>query len=312
MAVAFWPPGAGLLNSYKYKCVVASFIRVPMVNGAKHWCFTLNNYTELEFDSIILLLQDAGEVEYAIVGREVGDEGTPHLQGYIKLRRRRTLLFVKNRFASRGHFEVARGTVVQNRDYCSKAGDFREFGEFSETNSVRASRDELAVQFRTAFTGGSAGLDEFSRANPGTYFFYGHTLLRNTLSLSRPIVRPDIRVDWYWGAPGVGKSRRAHEDLPDAYIKEPRTKWWNGYLLEKEVIIDDFAPGGIDINHLLRWFDRYKCLVETKGGMVPLYASRFVVTSNFSPEECFRDKFTGEPHVQHQALMRRITPIELF
>jgi len=47
--------------------------------------------------------------------------------------------------------------------------------------------------------------------------------------------------------------------------------------LEKEVIIDDFGPGGIDINHLLRWFDRYKCMVETKGGMIPLIADKFIL-----------------------------------
>jgi len=35
--------------------------------------------------------------------------------------------------------------------------------------------------------------------------------------------------------------------------------------VRSDVIIDDFGPNGIDINHLLRWFDRYKCLVENKG-----------------------------------------------
>jgi len=75
-------------------------------------------------------------------------------------------------------------------------------------------------------------------------------------------------------------------------------------MLEKNVIIDDFGPGGIDINHLLRWFDRYKVHVESKGGMLPLHADNFVVTSNFSPEEVF--SFAGVVNVQLPALMRRI------
>lgn len=76
-------------------------------------------------------------------------------------------------------------------------------------------------------------------------------------------------------------------------------------MLETNVIIDDFGPNSIDINHLLRWFDRYKCLVETKGGMLALYATSFIVTSNFSPYEVFTDK-DGLPHPQIEALVRRI------
>jgi len=76
-------------------------------------------------------------------------------------------------------------------------------------------------------------------------------------------------------------------------------------MLELDVIIDDFGPKGIDINHLLRWFDRYKCTVETKGDIVPLYATTFIVTSNFNPEGCFRDD-DGGPHPQIDALRRRM------
>jgi len=76
-------------------------------------------------------------------------------------------------------------------------------------------------------------------------------------------------------------------------------------MLEKEVIIDDFGPNSIDINHLLRWFDRYKCLVETKGGMVPLYADKFIITSNFTPEEIYTSQ-DGIVHKQLPALVRRV------
>jgi len=124
------------------------------------------------------------------------------------------------------------------------------------------------------------------------------------MTLQRAVDRPEVSVLWIYGEPGVGKSRRAHDMYPHAYVKEPRTKWWNGYMLEQEVIIDDFGPSGIDINHLLRWFDRYKCYVEYKGGMLPLVAFKFVVTSNFSPSKCF--SFGGEENVQLPALMRRI------
>jgi len=93
-------------------------------------------------------------------------------------------------------------------------------------------------------------------------------------------------------------------------VKDPRTKWWNGYFGEKDVIIDDFGPGGIDINHLLRWFDRYKCYVECKGGMMPLFAVNFVVTSNFSPYDVYKDK-DGMPHPQITALERRLVIEEM-
>lgn len=80
-------------------------------------------------------------------------------------------------------------------------------------------------------------------------------------------------------------------------------------MQQKTVIIDDFGPNGIDINHLLRWFDRYKCLVETKGGMLALLADTFIVTSNFHPEDIFKT-FDG-PHPQLPALLRRIVLINM-
>lgn len=264
------------------------------------WCFTLNNYTQEEYESTKSFCEAEGK--YFVIGRETGDGGTPHLQGFVSLRERRNFDYVRNKLTTRCHIEGARGSARQNREYCIKDGDFIEGGNLPG----RKSRDELAVEFGSAIRRGNSGLVEFSSANPGTWVFSGFNMLRNAQLIVAPIQRPSIQVEWIYGGPGVGKSRRAHATLPNAYLKEPRTKWWNGYLQEKEVIIDDFGPGGVDLNHLLRWFDRYKCLVENKGGMLALHADHFIVTSNFHPRDVYCG-FGGAEHPQLEALLRRVS-----
>lgn len=75
-------------------------------------------------------------------------------------------------------------------------------------------------------------------------------------------------------------------------------------MMQKEAVIDDVGKDGIDITRFLVWFDRYPCIVESKGGMLPLCVVNFIVTSNFHPRDVF--SFGGEEHVQLPALMRRI------
>jgi len=56
------------------------------------------------------------EGKYWIIGREVGESGTPHLQGYVSLRKRRTFVYVRDKLSNRCHLESSRGTARQNRD----------------------------------------------------------------------------------------------------------------------------------------------------------------------------------------------------
>lgn len=280
---------------------------MPSKVQKKAYCFTLNNYTEDEFTS----LKGAAEAQcrYAIIGCETGESGTPHLQGYWLFRKRIAFKACIDRYFSRCHVEIAAGSPESNRTYCSKGGTYWEHGECPAGNfkskSEGRTRDVVATTFVAHMERGRPGLLEFTNEEPGNWYFSGHNLLRNYLTLQPAVDRPNIKVEWVYGEPGVGKSRYAHAKYPTAYIKEPRTKWWNNYICEKEVIIDDFGPQGIDINHLLRWFDRYKCYVECKGGMLPLLADTFIVTSNFHPSVVF--SFASECNPQLPALLRRIT-----
>lgn len=276
------------------------------------WSFTLNNYDEEEYASLISSIQET--CEYGVVGREVGELGTKHLQGYCRFKDRVVFKTAKGRLNTRCHIEKSAGSAEQNRVYCVKDGSYWEFGSCPKSSGGQSSRELVSRCFVDAVdNSGREGMVRFAAEQPGSWYYSGHNLLRNYLCIQQPVHRPDIEVSWFHGEPGTGKSRRAHELLPTAYIKDPRTKWWDGYLLEKDVIIDDFGPQGIDINHLLRWFDRYKCNVEAKGLMVPLFATKFIVTSNFLPSTVFRvlkyrhlSDELYEDHPQLPALMRRI------
>jgi len=93
----------------------------------------------------------------------------------------------------------------------------------------------------------------------------------------------------FWGRTGTGKSRRAWTEAGmDAYCKDPRTKFWDGYQVEENVVIDEFR-GGIDVAHLLRWLDRYPVRVEIKGSSKPLVAKRIWITSNLGPDKWYPD-----------------------
>lgn len=93
----------------------------------------------------------------------------------------------------------------------------------------------------------------------------------------------------FWGQTGVGKSRRAWEEASlEAYPKDPRTKFWDGYRGQEHVVIDEFR-GGIDVAHLLRWLDRYPVIVEIKGASVTLNAKKIWITSNLKPRNWYPD-----------------------
>lgn len=106
----------------------------------------------------------------------------------------------------------------------------------------------------------------------------------------------------FWGRTGLGKSRRAWELAGwSAYPKDPRTKFWDGYRGQRNVVVDEFR-GDIDISHLLRWTDRYPVIVEIKGSSTILLAEEMWFTSNLHP----RDWYPNIDPPTLDALLRRL------
>lgn len=116
---------------------------------ASRWCFTLNNPTDQEEDHISHWLDE--HAQFGVFGREVGAGGTPHLQGFVILKQAQRLSYLRRHVSARAHYERARGTSQQARDYCRKDGNFSEFGEFPERHGKRTDLDEL-VKWSDDFT----------------------------------------------------------------------------------------------------------------------------------------------------------------
>lgn len=112
---------------------------------------------------------------------------------------------------------------------------------------------------------------------------------------------PKIQI--FWGDSGTGKTKKAIEENPNAYIlTKPNgnnTVWWDNYKGESCVILDEFY-GWVSYDFLLRLLDRYRLQVQIKGGFVEMSATKFVITSNKDWREWY-------PNIDNkQALERRI------
>lgn len=264
--------------------VIIRFFQMPPIRAspAIGWVFTLNNFTDDDIDHLKALFAD-GHVRYICFGKEVGENGTPHLQGYLELTKKQRLSGVKSLVGDRYHFEVRRGTSEQAIEYCKKDGDFFSLGA-SVGKGKRSDLDAVVESVKAGET-----VKAIATEHSVAFIKYHRGIQALVLATQRAYEHVEVRGVWFYGPPGVGKSFMARQLCPNAYLK-PQSKWFDGYAGEKAIILDDLDKGGICLGHHLKiWADRYSCTGETKGGTVYLNHRVFIVTSNWSIEELFEE-----------------------
>lgn len=128
----------------------------------RHWCFTVNNYTEDDFAGLSNLKP---KYKYLVCGKEVGDSGTKHLQGFVSFANAIQIATLHKWFDNRGHWEVAKHPV-QAATYCKKQGDFFEDGiSPSESRKNQGKRSDLAT-LRDAIVDGETDRKKLRREFP--------------------------------------------------------------------------------------------------------------------------------------------------
>lgn len=268
---------------------------------ARNWCFTLNNYTEEEENSIKEFAA-TDECKYLILGKETSADGnTPHLQGYVEVSKKYRLSGLRKSCGglSRAHMEARKGSANQASEYCKKEGNFQEFGSISSTRQGR--RNDLE-EIQHGIENGQTDL-EIAYSNFSKWIMY-----RRSFSKYRRLVRYTPRT-WksvvvvLWGDTGVGKTRfvfdQCGEDPPWVHGGD---KWFDGYEGHRAVLLDDFDGTQLEFRFLLRLLDRYPMQVPVKGAFVNWCPRKIYITSNVKPEGWYNQQCEQS----HNALMRRL------
>lgn len=137
---------------------------------AKYWCFTLNNYSEEDISSIIEV-SNQKNIDY-IFGEEVGAEGTPHLQGFIRFKTKSRPMTI---YTNKIHWEKSKSNFENNVNYCIKQEKY--YTNMVLKKPLKTIKKEQLTSWQ-----------------------------RNIIELIED--EPDERsIYWYWGEQGCGKTQ---------------------------------------------------------------------------------------------------------
>nr|WAE42858.1 MAG: replication associated protein [Cressdnaviricota sp.] len=227
---------------------------------------------------------------------ELGVGGFLHWQIVLGCRTKCRLAAIKKLFGSSAHAELCKSAAADAyvwKDDSAVVGTRFELGEKPISRARPADWDRVR----------RLAMDNRLEEIPADIYVRLYGNLRRIACDNAAPLGIEKRVRVYWGPTGTGKSRTAWDEASiDAYPKDPRTKFWDGYRGQQHVVIDEFR-GDIDISHILRWLDRYPVIVEVKGSSVILKATDIWITSNLHPDSWYPllDQETKD------ALHRRLT-----
>ena len=273
---------------------------MPSKARVSHICFTLNNPGPGDLAAIQALTW----VKYGIVGNETGESGTPHLQGYLNLTKRTALATVirnlRAALSKAPHVEPCKGNPEQNIAYCSKDGDFVEWGD----KPKQGKRTDL-LAMKASIDAGKTML-EVADEHFVTWAKYHRAADKYQFMVQAQLAneRRAVEVTLHTGPTGCGKTTEATNSTDYCMISGTHMAWFDGYTGQKRLVIDEYS-NDVKITELLRILDGHKLRLPVKGGHCWALYTEVHITTNLK-----RDELHSKASDAHKAaLWRRITHV---
>lgn len=250
----------------------------PRDSAVRQYCLTINNWTAEDLDQAYGIGLDY--CTYAIVGEEVGEKGTPHLQIYFRLTEKVRFSTIKSWFPN-AHVEKSKGTCYDNFVYCSKEGNFHEFGQRPPVPASK-SKDWQAM-FDKALA------NKYHEIAAGDLIQHGLKLERAValyLSSTPKVAREQLYNFIFTGPSGVGKSLVATM-FGNLVYNKPEGKWYPNYRGQPIIYWEDVEPKDFTDNARFwkRALDHEPIQVEIKGGHVWSVPKVVYITSNYKLDD---------------------------
>ncbi|QMW68647.1 replication-associated protein [Crucivirus-88] len=111
-----------LYSDSEYSVLETQDLKTQKHTKNRKWIFTINNYSDEEVKNLKNIFEKNNR-KY-IMGYEVAPTtGTPHIQGYMESKNAVTFTTMKG-YNGRMKLIMAKGSIIQNYNYCSKEGNF--------------------------------------------------------------------------------------------------------------------------------------------------------------------------------------------
>jgi len=287
---------------------------------SRHFVFTWNNPPPDAFDQLTAFRPLTNQIA---VGSEVGASGTPHLQGFVTLKKPQRLSGCIRLFNIPAiHFETLISTPELAIAYTHKDDalggprldwDDRHAGSRSDlkalsslvTSDPRNAEYLVATQMPTMMIKYPAGIKALARA---------------VIPLP-PLIQPKI-VSWFFGISGTGKSHNAIAEARALGASEDDIYPWSngdfqfadGYTGQRFVIFEELRATwkNFTYSRLLVLLDKYRTSVGVKFGSYPWCATHIWITCPFHPDQMCPIE---ELRINHQAqaqLTRRLSTLREY
>lgn len=259
-------------NEKIYKEAGKEYEGVP----TKSWIFVRNNYSEAHQQQ----LRDM-EKTLMVFGREKGENGTPHIQGFVTFKQPKRFKGLQKMMPG---FHIAPALSQESGfNYCLKELDY----EIDDRRTPGKRNDilEMKDKIDQGYSKEKLWDENFESMVHCHKGMYEYKQLKD-----KKRKRPELEVIWITGKSGSGKSTWADKHYPDAYWLTPSDGkiWWDGYDGEDCVVIDDFRANFYTYEGLLKLLNsRGKYRINIKGSSGWLTCSTIIFTSVEHPKEMY-------------------------
>lgn len=290
---------------------------------SRKWQVTINNPAEKGFthERLREILSGMKSVIFWCMADEIGENGTYHTHLYLQGRGGINFSTIKKRFEG-GHFEMAKGTALQNKEYVSKTGKwekdrkhetcvpdtYEEWGEMPvERQGVRNDLADIYAMIKQGMSN-----FEIMEQIPDVMFQL------DKLEIVRQTIRDeeyaekwrDLEVIYVWGDTGTGKTRYVMETYgyKNVYRVTDYKHPFDGYLGQDVILFEEFRSS-LSLGDMLKYLDGYPVVLPCRYANKQACYTKVFICTNVSLDLQYTNQASTE---DVRAFQRRIHKVRHY